>query len=152
MDCHFAVSFKSLKRYITEPKFDVLTPEDKVDTLRYDGGVKNTFVDYIRVNRDFQKIVKLECAEKVKLIYNLESPAEIMYDRKEDVTYLIKFYRYSGMHYRVTKVSEFEITQVVNSANHVIADKETYPRLQERLTEKENWRWRKPQEKRRNER
>lgn len=60
-----------------EKPFDVLTLEDIVDALQHDGGVMNTFVDCIRINHNFRRLVELECAESNKLICNLESPAEI---------------------------------------------------------------------------
>lgn len=58
VDAHFAVSFRLLKRYITENRFDVLTREYIVDAITYDGWVMNTFVDYIKVNHNHDTLMK----------------------------------------------------------------------------------------------
>lgn len=77
VDAHFALSFRHLKIYILETRNDVLTPEDIVDALIFDGGVKNTFVDFIKTNRLHEDILRYECANEPNLIYNLRTPCEV---------------------------------------------------------------------------
>lgn len=137
VDCHFAVSFRLLKRYILETKFDVLTPEDIVDALRYEGGIRNTFVDYIRVNRKFKTIVWYETAEKLKLIANMESPAEIRYEKSDHGEFFVKCFKYSHAFYRVFCIKEHESIEVVNKPGHAAVDKESYSTEEERIAEKE---------------
>lgn len=92
---HFAFSFRQLKRYITETGHDVLTPEDIVDALTYDHGVKNTFVDYIKTNRQHGTFLRYETAAEAKLISSLSTPAEIQYTDLEEGKYQLTRYRYS---------------------------------------------------------
>lgn len=125
------------ERYILETKYDVLTPEDKVNALRYEGGIRNTFVDCIRVNRDFQTILEYECAEKMKLIVNMESPAEIRYDKISSDQYLVKSFKYSDAFYRVLYVKKHESSEVINAPGHGDTDKESYSTEEERLCKKE---------------
>lgn len=77
VDTHFALSFRHLKRYITEKGHNVLTPEDMVDALAYDDGLKNTFVDYIKTNRQYDTFLRYESAPETKFIASLRTPAEI---------------------------------------------------------------------------
>lgn len=126
-----------LKRYILGTKFDVLNPEDIVDALRYGGGIRNTFVYYIRVNRNARKFVEYECAENAKLIYNLDSPAEIKYEKKPDGSYVLRCYKYSKAYYRIMAVCGNESIEVVNCANHERLDMETYSTEEERISKKE---------------
>lgn len=79
VDAHFAVYFRHLKRYISEKKFDVLTPDYIVDTLVYDGGVLNTYVDYIETNRKHECLLDYEIADECDLCDVLDSPSEIRY-------------------------------------------------------------------------
>lgn len=95
VDAHFAVSFRHLKRYITETRFDVLTPEDIVDGLTYDHGVKNTYVDYIKVNRNHDKLMEYEYSNSCGLQCVLRSPAEMQYEYVSRNQYKVKAYQYS---------------------------------------------------------
>lgn len=79
VEVHFVVSFRHLKRYITETRHDILTPEDVVDDLVYDNGFKNTSVDYIKTNRRHEACLRYEAAAEAGLIYSLGNPAEIRY-------------------------------------------------------------------------
>lgn len=58
VNAHFSVSFRHLKRYIQETHYDLLTPEDMVDTLTYDYGVKNAAVEFISVKRSHPDLDK----------------------------------------------------------------------------------------------
>lgn len=80
VDENFAVSCRQLKRYITEAGFDVLTPEDIVEALTVDGGVKNTFLDFIKVDRAHEKLMVYELCSACKLQATLGNFAEIRYE------------------------------------------------------------------------
>lgn len=126
VDCHFAVSFRLLKRYVMESKFDVLTPEDIVDALRYEGGIRNTLVDYVRVIRKFKTILEYECSEKVNLVGNLVSTCDIQYERIEEGKYMMKCFKYSGAHYRVFSINNHESIVILNYAEQTSVERETY--------------------------
>lgn len=120
-----------------ETKYGVLTPAEIVDALRYDGGIRNKFVDYIRVNRTFKSIMEYECAEKAKLISNLESPAEIRYEEATGGTYILKCFKYSHAFYRIFSVVRNESIEIIEDKHHLEVDKERYATEEERIAEKE---------------
>lgn len=63
----FSVSFRHVKRYIMEQQYEVLTPDDVIEALTYEGGVKATFVDYIKVHRGRRIYSEFEMANKAGL-------------------------------------------------------------------------------------
>lgn len=69
VDSHLAVSFRLLN--------DVSTPEDIVDALIYEGGVKNIFFDFIKTNRLHEDILRYEVANEANLISNLRTTCEL---------------------------------------------------------------------------
>lgn len=137
VDAYFAISFRHLKRYICETKFDVLTPEDIFDALTYEGGITNTFIDYIRVNRQHRNLIEYELADAEKLNCALESPYEVAYEKNSDGSFMMKSYKYSNCHYRLFKINSYECAQVVGDSNHRKEDKETYSSEEERIEEEE---------------
>lgn len=108
MDGHFAVLWRLLKRFVEETESDFLTPEDIIDAVTYDGGIKNTVVDYVKVNRnhDTTRIVKV--VERLRMVQQLGSPAEIKFERLEEGKYALNCYKYSGCQYERVLVDGFE--------------------------------------------
>lgn len=72
------------------------TPEDMCDAITYDGGIKNTIVNYIKMNRNHDTFLNLNIAEKLRMIDRLGTPAEIKYERLSEGNYALHSYTYSG--------------------------------------------------------
>lgn len=66
-----------MKLHFFECSYDVLTPEDILHALFYDGGVKNTFVDYIKVNRNHRRINAYVLADTRSFCDSIHIPIEI---------------------------------------------------------------------------
>lgn len=110
MDGHFAVLWRPLKRYIEETESDVVTPEDIMDAITYDNGIKNTVVDYIKANRTHEKFLNLNLAEQLRMVGRLGSPAQITYERLGGGRYVMNSYTYSGCQYKRLIIDDFEST------------------------------------------
>lgn len=93
VDGHFAVLWRLLKRYIEETESDVVTTEDIMDALTYDGGIKNTVVDYLKVNRNHERFLNMALAEQFRIVERLGSPAEIKYERIRNGKYTLSSYK-----------------------------------------------------------
>lgn len=108
VDGHFAVHWRLLKRYIEETESDVVTPEDIMDALTYDGGVKNTVVDYIKINRSHDTFLNVLLAQQLRMVEHLGTQSEIKYERMGDGRYALRCYKYSGCQYERIIVDGFE--------------------------------------------
>lgn len=108
VDGHFAVIWRLVKRYIQETENDVLTPEDMMDALTYDGGIKNSTVDYIKVNRNHATTLNIKLAETLHMVTLLGTPAEIRYTLLSEGKYAIRTYKYSNCQYEQVLVDGFE--------------------------------------------
>lgn len=84
VDGHFAVSWIYVKRYIEETQIDVNTPKDLMDALIYDGGVRNTVVESIKVKHDNETVADFLTARESGLMSRLGSPTEIHYEKRQD--------------------------------------------------------------------
>lgn len=100
VDGHFAVAWRHVKRYIEDTESDVVTPEDLMDVLVYDGGVKNTAVDFIKVHRDNKNVEEYVTALEAGLIARLGSPEEVLYEQREDGKLSVTCFPYSKCYYR----------------------------------------------------
>lgn len=125
VDAHLAVSFRHLKRYILETRHDVLTPEDIVDALTYDRGVKNTLVDFIKTDRGHETILRYDAANEAKLIAKLRKPCEVRYETHGDGSYTLTTYIYSKCCFRKLEANGNECFRVKKYAYEDEADEET---------------------------
>lgn len=107
-DAHLALSLRHVKRYIMERCYDVLTPGDVVEALIYEGVVKNTFVDNIKVHHEHWKVLEFEMARKEGLLETLGTPCGIRYEHLPDGHYLLKLYTYSNCSNRSFIVRAYE--------------------------------------------
>lgn len=83
-----------MKRYIEDMESDVITPEDLMDALTYDGGIRNTAIEFIKLNRDNGKVRDYVTAIEEGLMGKLGSPAEIVYEQRYDWKLSITCYLY----------------------------------------------------------
>lgn len=88
-------------------RFDVLTPADIVDVLVFYGGVKNTFVDYIELNRDNPDFNSYDIAGIKELLDAINNPSEIRYNKVGTAKYEMNSYNYSHCCYRKFLVQGF---------------------------------------------
>lgn len=124
VDAHFAVSFRHLKRYISEKRFDVLTPDDIVDSLLYDNGVVNTYFDYIETDREHPSLLDYEISDECDLCDILDSPSEIIYRNIGEAKYELTCYKYSNCFYRKYVVQNFVCQELFECVPQNPIDKE----------------------------
>lgn len=72
-----------------------------MDALTYEGGVRNTVVDFIKVHRDYATVRDYVTALEAGLMARLGSPAEIVYEERADGKLSITWFPYSKWYYRV---------------------------------------------------
>lgn len=73
--------------------------------MSYDGGVKNSVVDFIKVNRKNNTIVEYGIAHDAETLAPLGTPTEIKYERIEQGRYKLYVYKYSKCQYTVFSLS-----------------------------------------------
>lgn len=99
VDGHFAVAWRHVKRYIEDTESDVVTPKDLMGELIYEGGVRNTVVDYIKMQCENITVCDYVNALEVRLMARIGSPADIVYVERPDGTLSITFFPYSKSYY-----------------------------------------------------
>lgn len=122
--CHIVSTLEAIR-------FDVLTPEDIVEALTYDGGVKNTFVDYIKVDRGHERLLEYEFASLCKLQAMLGSLAEIRYEHVSQTEYNLKTYRYSNCCFRKSHVDGVQSAEIIDPEHKKTVDWEEPPTHEE---------------------
>lgn len=125
VDAHFAVSYRHMKRYIQETRYDVLTPEDIVDALSYDNGIKNSAVEFISINRNHADLDKYEVSCDVKLLSNLESPCELRYEHLGGEKFCASAYKYSNSCFKRIFINGHESEIIYNYYYENIDDEES---------------------------
>lgn len=138
VDAHLTVSYRHLKRYINETRFDVLTPEDIVDALTYDGGVKNTAVEYISINRKYVDLNKYELSSELKLIANMETPCEVRYEHIGGEKYSAHVYKYSNCCFKSLFIYGHESHIIYDYVHDSPDDEETNSSKEEGMDGKAN--------------
>lgn len=126
-----------MKRYICETRFDVLTAEDIVDALVSEGGIKNTFVNYIRMNRECSNIWKIELSDECKLFSNLDSPSEIRHRMMDAKYFELTCFKYSNAHYRKFRTNDYGCLEAYKVKGQAKVDIETYSTEEERIEAEE---------------
>lgn len=71
-----------------------------MDAILHDGCVKNTVIEYIKVDRGHDTVLDVGLADKLHMIEQLGSPAEIKYERLDDGKYKLRVYQYSRCQYK----------------------------------------------------
>lgn len=105
VDAHFSVAWRLIKRYTEETESDVITSEDIVDGLIYDDGVKNSVVDFSKINRNNRTLIEHDIASNMETMAPLGAPTEIKYQKIEYGKYKIFVYKYSGGQYDVSDIN-----------------------------------------------
>lgn len=102
---------------------DVHLPEDIVDALCYDNGVKSTAVEFISINWKYVDLDKYEIASELKLICNMETPCEVRYEHLGGEKYKTKAYKYSNCFFQSFFINGHE-SQVIYDYVHDNPDDE----------------------------
>lgn len=108
VDDHFAVAWRHVKKYIEERESDVVTLEDLIDALIYDGGLKNTGVEFIKVDRHQKTFQTNAASMESGVIGKLSSPAEITYGRRSDRTLALTCHACSGCYFTIHVIDGYE--------------------------------------------
>lgn len=66
VDAHFGIGGRQVDKYIREKDLGVITPDDIAQALVYDGGIKVTAVDFVRINRGCSRMKKWFSARDAK--------------------------------------------------------------------------------------
>lgn len=99
--------------------------------MTYDGGVKNTFVDYIKVDRGYERRMEYEFASSFKLQAMLGCPAEIRYEHLTQTQYKMKTYRYFNCCFRKFHVDGVQSAEIIDPEHRKSMDWEEPPTHEE---------------------
>lgn len=77
----------------------MITPKYLMDALTFEGGVRNTVTDFIKLKRDNEVPRDYVTALEAGLIGRLGSPTEILYEQRADGELLITSFPYSNCYY-----------------------------------------------------
>lgn len=77
VDAHFGIGRRQIDKYIREKGLSVVSPEYIAEELICDGGIKNTAVDFVRVNRKLARVRKWFHARENRTFDSIGTCADI---------------------------------------------------------------------------
>lgn len=100
VDAHFGIGGRQVDRYIREKDIGVITPYDIVEALIYDGGIKATAVDFVRVNRKAKRVLQWFKArdekKKTKLFDSIGKCGQLQFEEMGNGCVKVTTRKYAG--------------------------------------------------------
>lgn len=96
VDAHFATAMDRVNRFCKEMKQDVTTPIDLSRAIGYRGGVLNSTVELIQVNRTMTKARKWLDAKRTGRLSRMERADKIVYDEVREFSARARMFKYFG--------------------------------------------------------
>lgn len=96
MDSHFGTAMDRVNRFCKEMKQDVTAPADLSRAIGYRGGVFNSTVELIQVNRNKPRARKWLDAEREGRLPRMERVDKIVYDKFENGDFHASMFKYIG--------------------------------------------------------
>lgn len=113
---NFEIGGRQVDKYIREKDLGVITPDDIVEALIFNGGMKATAVDFMKVNKQSKRVQQWFAARDAKPPHkefdSIGTCCDMKFSEKDDGSVDLITEKYSGsknVHYRMT---EFKIMEI----------------------------------------
>lgn len=97
VDAHFGIGGRQVDKYIRERDLGGITPDHIEEAFIYDGGIKGTAVDFVRVNRKSSRVLKWFAERDTKKNFDsIGKCGDIIFKEQHDGSVQVVTEKYSG--------------------------------------------------------